>query len=466
MAQDILIIDDEADIRNLIAGILQDEGFTTRQAAEGLQGIEMIRDRCPDLVILDIWLGDSRNDGIKILELIKQETPDLPVLMISGHGTVETAVAAIKRGAYDFVEKPFKAERLLILVRRAMEAAALKDEVIELKSRTTDNMEIIGISLFSSQLRQTIQRVANTNSRVLISGPTGSGKELVARSIHGVSRLGKGRMVVFNCSVAGEDQFDRELYGEEKNGERLFTGALELAHNGTLLLDEISEIPLSCQSKLVRMLHEQSFTRLGGTRKIHVNVRILAATSADCEQAISLGLMREDLYNRLNVVPIPMLPLVARLDDVAPLATHFLSQIAQFKGIVAPRFTEEVLTSLQGYAWPGNIRQLKNVMEWIVIMTQSANVDEITLDMLPSDIAHRLPSTVTADRANEILNLPLREAREIFEREYMLAQLSKFSGNVSQTAHFIGMERSALHRKLRLLSVVTPQCLPKGGKAS
>ena len=462
MTQDILIIDDEADIRNLISGILQDEGFQTRQAPDGLQGIDMIRDRCPDLVILDIWLGDSRNDGIKILELIKQETPDLPVLMISGHGTVETAVTAIKKGAYDFVEKPFKAERLLILVKRAMEAAALKDEVIELKSRSIDNLDILGDSLFSNQLRQTIQKVAATNSRILISGPTGAGKELVARCIHNASRLGKGRMVVFNCAVHDAETFDRELYGQELNGERQYTGALELAHNGTLLLDEVSETPLSCQSKLVRTLHEQVFTRVNGERKINVNVRILAATSVDCEQAVAQGLMREDLYNRLNVTAISMLPLAARVDDVASLATHFLKQIAQLKGMAVPQLTQEVLHALQGYSWPGNVRQLKNVMEWIAIMTQSAEVSDITLDMLPSDIAHRLPSSLVSDRSHEVLNLPLREAREIFEREYMLAQLAKFSGNVSQTAHFIGMERSALHRKLRLLSVASTHLAAKG----
>ncbi len=464
MAQDILIIDDEADIRNLIGGILQDEGFFARQAADGLSGIDMIRDRCPDLVILDIWLGDSRNDGIKILELIKQETPDLPVLMISGHGTVETAVAAIKKGAYDFVEKPFKAERLLILVKRAMEAAALKDEVTDLKSRSIDGFDLLGISLFSMQLRQLIQKVSLTNSRVLISGPTGSGKEIVARSIHAHSRLGKGRMVVFNCAIRDPDQFERELYGEEQNGERLYTGALELAHNGTLLLDEITEIPFSCQSKLVRTLHELTFTRLNGVRKINVNVRVLAATSADCPQAIALGQIREDLFNRLNVVSIPMLPLVSRVDDIVPLAEHFLEKISQFKGISVPKLSAEVCSALQGYSWPGNVRQLKNVMEWIAIMIQGSDVNVITLEMLPSDIINKLPSVVTTERAGEILNLPLREAREIFEREYMLAQLAKFSGNVSQTASFIGMERSALHRKLRLLSVASPHFVMKGGR--
>lgn len=456
MAQDILIIDDEADIRNLIAGVLEDEGFETRQAEDGLKGIEHIRERCPSLVILDIWLGDSRYDGIKILEMIKQETPDLPVLMISGHGTVETAVAAIKRGAYDFVEKPFKAERLLILVRRAMEAAALRHEVVELKQRNMEAYEIIGCSHFTAQLRQTVQKVAAANSRILISGPTGGGKEFIARCIHNLSRLDRGRFIVVNCASPDPAQFERDLYGEEKNGERVSTGAYELAHNGTLFLDEVGEIPFTSQSKLVRTLHEQAFARVGGARKVQANVRVIGSTSVDCVKLIERGLLREDLYYRLNVVSIPVLPLCARPDDIPLLANRFLELIAQARSTPVPVLSQEAILALQNYNWPGNIRQLKNVMEWIIIMMESVDAEGVTLDMLPVEISQQASAAVALDKSSEILALPLREARELFEKEYMVAQLAKFSGNISQTASFIGMERSALHRKLRLLSVSAP----------
>jgi two-component system nitrogen regulation response regulator NtrX len=461
MKQDILIIDDEADIRSLISGILQDEGYETREAADGLKGIDLIRDRMPGLVILDIWLGDSRNDGIRILELIKQETPDLPVLMISGHGTIETAVAAIKRGAYDFIEKPFKAERLLILVRRALETASLRYEVNELKQRSTESLDIIGQSSFTNTLRQTIQKIAPTNSRVLITGPSGSGKELVARLIHQGFRGERGRMVVVNCAVDDSATLEKELYGEEKNGERTRIGAFEQAHNGTLLLDEIANIPMVCQSKLVRVLHEQSFTRVGGTRKVQANVRVIASSSLDCQNAINQQQLREDLYYRLSVISVGIQPLAQRVEDIPYLAEHFLKVIAESRGALPPKLTNEALSALQVYPWPGNIRQLKNVAEWIVIMTEKEVSQEVTLNMLPVDVTSKSPAVMTIDKSNDILNLPLREAREAFEREYMLAQLAKFSGNVSQTAMFIGMERSALHRKLRLLSVHAPCSLLK-----
>ena len=347
MAYDILIIDDEADIRTIVSGILSDEGFETRQAEDGHQGIDLIRQRRPNLVILDNWLGDSRSDGIKILELIKQETPELPVLMMSGHGTVEAAVASIKRGAYDFVEKPFKAERLLILVRRAIEAAALKDEVAELRQRSAKDDVLIGVSSSANAMRHHIEKIAPTNSRVLICGPTGAGKALMARLIHSGSRQGEGRFVVASCIGADATSFDKMLYGEEKNGERLSTGLWEQAHGGTLYLDEIADIPFVSQGKLVRVLHEQAFTRHGGSRKVFSNVRIIASTVHDCQKLVECGQLREDLLYRLNVIAAEVPPLYTRAEDIPHLAMHFLQKLSEIHGMSPPVLSQEAVMAMK-----------------------------------------------------------------------------------------------------------------------
>ncbi|MGB0935108.1 MAG: sigma-54-dependent transcriptional regulator [Alphaproteobacteria bacterium] len=455
MALEILIVDDEADIRNIIADLLEDEGYTTRQASDGPNAVEAITKRRPSLVLLDIWLGDSRFDGMKVLDLLRRDHPGVPVVMMSGHGNIQTAVKAIKNGAYDFVEKPFKADRLCLIIKRALETAHLREENTSLKSMVEDSSALVGTSPFISQLQTTISKVAPANSRVMITGPSGSGKELIAREIHEQSpRNGQGQFFVLNCASMDEATFDTELFGKEsKNVEKESqnTGILERAHLGTLLLDEITDMPLSIQGKLARVLQENAFTRIGGEQKVEIDVRVIATSSKDLKQAIEQGILREDLFYRLNVVPIPVKPLKDRKEDIPVLAEHFLKNACQQAGVSLRKMTDDTLAALQAYDWSGNIRQLKNVIDWTLIMSSD---EEIGVDMLPPEVVSNLPVTPQLDSSQEILKLPLREARELFEKQYLISQVSRFSGNISQTAQFIGMERSALHRKLRALGVV------------
>ena len=467
MSRDILIVDDESDIRSLTAAILVDEGYEPREAADSDAALQSVAVRRPNLVILDIWLQGSRLDGLEVLDRIKADHPDLPVVMISGHGNIETAVSAIKRGAYDFIEKPFKTDRLLLLIERAMEAADLRRENAELRLRAGSSTELIGQSNAVQQIRQAIDRVAPTSSRVLITGQAGVGKEVVARLIHDQSRRADGAFVVLNCANMEPDRMGSELFGVQAaaNGTsgQGKVGAFERAHNGTMLLDEVADMPLETQGKILRVLQEQTFERMGGGGpRVEVNVRVVATTSRSLTAEIEAGRFREDLYYRLNVVPIQVPSLRERRDDIPALAQHFIKRSSEVSGIQPRAVGEDALAALQAYDWPGNVRQLRNVADWLLIMSPGAAGAPIRADMLPPEIGSTAPPALNGDRSGEIMGLPLREAREIFEREYLLAQITRFGGNVSRTASFVGMERSALHRKLKNLGVAGSTRGPDG----
>ncbi|BBK31955.1 two-component system nitrogen regulation response regulator NtrX [Stella humosa] len=456
MAHDILIVDDEADIRMLIAGVLRDEGYATREAGDSRAAIAAVRARRPNLVILDIWLQGSELDGMGILDVLRREHPGLPVLMISGHGTIETAVSAIKLGAYDFVEKPFKTDRLLVLIERAIEAARLRRENEELRLRTGGSFELVGASSAIGQIRQAIERVSPTGSRVLVTGPAGAGKEVVARLIHNQSRRADGPFVVINCATMRPERLEVELFGTEgadgADGRRK-VGTFELAHSGTLFLDEVADMPLETQGKIVRALQDQTFERVGGSSRVEVDVRVIASTNRDLTAEMAAGRFREDLFYRLNVVPIRVPSLRERREDIPVLARHFMARSAETSGLPPRVLGEDALAALQAYEWPGNVRQLRNVIDWLLIMAPGDGREPIRADMLPSEIGSTTPAVLRWDKAGEIMTLPLREAREVFERQYLLAQLTRFGGNISRTASFVGMERSALHRKLKSLGV-------------
>jgi len=457
MAHDILIVDDEPDIRLVIAGILRDEGYQTREAADGAAAIEVVRARRPSLVVLDIWLQGSALDGLDVLDLIRHEHPSVPVVMISGHGTIETAVAAIKRGAYDFIEKPFKADRMLLVVERAIEAARLRRENEELRHRVGAEADLLGDSSAMHQVRQAIERVAPTGSRVLITGPAGCGKEVAARLLHRRSRRATGPFVALNCAAMRPDRLEVELFGAEAMAEgpdgAAKIGTLEQAHGGTLLLDEVSDMPLETQGKIVRVLQEQTFERVAGNTRVEVDVRVIASTNRDLSAEITNGRFREDLYYRLSVVPIRVPALRERRDDIPLLVEHFMAWSAATNGLPARRLGDDAMAVLQAYDWPGNVRQLRNVVDWLLIMTPGDPVEPIHADVLPPDIGGIAPAPLRDGNGGEIMALPLREARETFERRYLDAQMTRFGGNISRTATFIGMERSALHRKLRSLGI-------------
>ena len=459
MAHDVLIVDDEADIRMLISGILQDEGYQTRDAGDSTAALARIRQRQPSLVILDIWLQGSELDGMEILKIIRREAPSLPVLMISGHGTIETAVAAIKIGAYDFIEKPFKSDRLLLQVERAIDAARLRRDYEELKLRSGVDSELIGTSASINQLRQAIDKVAPTGSRVLITGPAGAGKEIAARLLHNRSRRAKGPFIAINCAVMRPERLEVELFGTEANGEGPDTprkiGTFEQAHGGTLFLDEVADMPLETQGKIVRVMQEQVFERVGGNNRVEVDVRVVASSNRDLAAEITAGRFREDLFYRLSVVPIRVPPLRERRDDIPLLVRHFMRHAAQTGGLTPRELGEDAMAALQSYEWPGNVRQLRNVVDWLLIMAPGEAKEPIRADMLPAEIGSIAPTVLKWEKGGEIMTLPLRDAREVFEREYLIAQVTRFGGNISRTAAFIGMERSALHRKLKSLGVIT-----------
>ncbi len=454
MASDILVVDDEEDIREIVSGILDDEGHETRTAADSDSALAAITDRVPRLIFLDIWLQGSRLDGLALLDEIKARYPDLPVVMISGHGNIETAVSAIKRGAYDFIEKPFKADRLLLVAERALETSKLKREVTELKRRSGDPAELIGTSVAVSQLKQTIDKIAPTNSRVMILGPSGSGKELVARLIHRKSNRAGGPFVVLNAAAITPERMEVALFGTESaaSHERK-VGALEEAHGGILYLDEVADMPRGTQNKILRVLVDQQFERVGGTKRVKVDVRIISSTARNLEELISEGEFREDLYHRLAVVPVRVPSLSERREDIPFLVDMFMRQVSEQAGIRNRRIGEDALAVIQAHTWPGNIRQLRNYMERLMILARSDGPETvISADMLPDDVSDMLPKASAAG-SNHIMTLPLREARELFERDYLIAQINRFGGNISRTAEFVGMERSALHRKLKSLGV-------------
>jgi two-component system nitrogen regulation response regulator NtrX len=454
MASDILIVDDEADIRELVAGILDDEGFTTRTARDSDSALAEIANRRPNLVFLDIWLQGSKLDGLQLLEQIKRDHGDLPVVMISGHGNIETAVAAIKRGAYDFIEKPFKSDRLILVATRALETSRLKREVKELKQLAPTASIMTGRSACMNQLRQTIDRAAKANSRILIVGPSGAGKELAARTLHNMSSRADGPFVVVNAAAITPERMEIEMFGVEPNGEHARkTGALEEAHGGTLFIDEIGDMPRETQNKILRVLVEQTFQRQGGTAKVSVDVRIISSTARNLEEEIAGGRFREDLYHRLSVVPIRVPPLSERREDIPELIDYFMDQISAATGLPKRQIGQDAMAVLQSHVWPGNVRQLRNNVERVMILAGGGPEVIITADMLPQDVGSMVPAMPTSSNGEHIMGLPLREAREVFERDYLMAQISRFSGNISRTAEFVGMERSALHRKLKALGV-------------
>jgi two-component system nitrogen regulation response regulator NtrX len=455
MASDILIVDDESDICELVAGLLQDEGYSTRTAQDSDSALNEIRARRPNLVFLDIWLQGSRLDGLQLLDAIKEQHPDIPVVMISGHGNIETAVAAIKRGAYDFIEKPFKADRLVLVADRALETSRLKREVKELKALTPLPTTMVGRSPAMNQLRQTIEKVAPTNSRVMIVGPSGAGKETAARALHALSARANGPFVVINAAAITPERMETELFGVEQSngGQQRKVGALEEAHGGTLFIDEIADMPRDTQNKILRVLVDQTFQRVGGSTKVAVDVRIVSSTSRSIEAEIAAGRFREDLYHRLAVVPVRVPPLAERREDIPDLVTFFMEQISQATGLPQRKIGGDAMAVLQSHDWPGNVRQLRNNVERLMILAGGDANATITANMLPQDVGSMVPSMPNGHGGEQLMGLPLREARELFEREYLLAQINRFGGNISRTAEFVGMERSALHRKLKALGI-------------
>jgi two-component system, NtrC family, nitrogen regulation response regulator NtrX len=454
MATDILIVDDEDDIRELVAGILSDEGHGARLARNSDEALAAVEARRPQLILLDIWLQGSRLDGLQLLEIIKKQHPTVPVVMISGHGNIETAVTAIKLGAYDFIEKPFKSDRLILIAERALETSRLKREVSDLRARTGSVDHLVGSSTAMNNLKRVIERVGPANSRVLISGPAGAGKELAARLIHAQSSRAAGPFVVINAPTMTPDRMEAELFGVEATDERpRAVGALEEAHGGTLYLDEVADMPLETQSKILRVLVDQNFQRVGGTARVHVDVRIISSTSRDLAEAITEGRFREDLFHRLSVVPIRAPSLSERREDIPELIEFFMDQASGTMGVPRRRIAADAMAVLQSHDWPGNIRQLRNNVERLMILASGEPDSEITAALLPSEIGALVPSIPSGVGGEKLMSLPLREAREVFEREYLVAQINRFGGNISRTAEFIGMERSALHRKLKSLGV-------------
>ena len=453
MAHDILIVDDEDDIRQLIAGILDDEGFETRQAGTSAQAFAAIAARQPSLVILDVWLRDSEHDGLQMLEIIRREHPAQQVIMISGHGTFDMAVSATKMGAYDFISKPFKTDVLLHTVARAIEESRLRLENTELHARAIDRFDdLIGNSPAIAQLRQAVERVAPTDSRILLTGPSGVGKSVVARMVHRLSARKESRFVVLNCAGLQPGRLEAALFGAEpKEGGRREIGVLEAAHRGTVLLDEVADMPLETQGKITRVLQSKQFERLGGNNEVEVDVRVLATTNRDIRAEIEAGRFREDLFYRLNVVPVSVPPLAARRQDIPELADHLIERLCRTKGHPPCGLSDVARAALQAHAWPGNVRELVNVLERLLL--NAAPNAEIDSDAVSMAIGQDAPAVIGREMESEVMNQPLREAREAFERKYLEFHLTRFSGNISSTAKFVGMDRAALHRKLKLLRV-------------
>lgn len=452
MALEVLVVDDEADIRELVSGVLEDEGYSVRTAADSTAALDAIDDRRPSMVLLDVWLQGSRLDGLQLLQEIKRRDPSLPVLVISGHGNLDTAVAAVREGAIDFIEKPFEAERLVYLVDRATETDALRRENATLRKQFGQDEQLNGASVAINTVRATLKRVAPTGSRVLITGPGGVGKEIAARMIHLWSPRAKAPFIVLSAAMMSPDRVEEELFGSETDGVAR-PGLLEQAHGGTIFLDEIADMPLTTQGKILRVLTDQSYHRVGGQRPVKVDVRVLSATSRILSEEIAAGRFREDLYYRLNVVPVKLPALRERREDIPELVSHFLARFAAERRIPTPSLSDEAMAALQAHEWPGNVRQLRNIIERTIILAPGDRVGCIEVDLLPSEVLDN-PGTIGVTSATmTIMGSPLREARESFEREYLKIQIRRFSGNISRTASFIGMERSALHRKLKALGI-------------
>jgi two-component system nitrogen regulation response regulator NtrX len=449
---DILIVDDERDIRELISEILKDEGFATRLAGNSDDAMSAINAEAPSLMILDIWLKDSRMDGIDILKTVKRDNPDIPVVIISGHGNIEIAVAAIKQGAYDFIEKPFNIDQLLVVIRRAMETSRLRRENQSLKRQDGAQSEMIGSSAAFRTLISQLDKVTKSNGRVMLSGPAGSGKEVAARYIHANSNRASAPFVTVNCAGVSPDKMEEVLFGREGTERGVEPGLLEQAHGGVIYFDEIADMPLGTQSKILRVLVDQQFHRVGGADKVRVDLRVISSTNRNLEAEIEAETFRQELYHRLNVVPIAVPSLEERREDIPLLAEHFIAECNANQGLTLRALSDDASALMQTMIWPGNVRQLKNLIERVLILSDGTGPIE----------ARELPGE--EDTSNEegrvvlsgaLATLPLREAREAFEREYLLTQINRFGGNISRTANFVGMERSALHRKLKSLGVVT-----------
>lgn len=452
MTLDILVVDDESDIRELVAGVLEDEGYETRGAADSDSALEAIAERRPSLVLLDVWLQGSRLDGLELLDEIKRRDASIPVLVISGHGNLDTAVAAIRRGASDFIEKPFEAERLLLLVERATETERLRREVASLRASVGRETDLTGTSGAINGVRATLKRVAATGSRVMITGGPGTGKEVAARLLHEWSNRAAGPFVIVSAARMTPERVEEELFGVE-DGDLVHPGLLEQAHGGTLFLDEIADMPMATQGRILRVLTEQKFSRVGGQRQVKVDVRVISATARDLMAEIAEGRFREDLFYRLNVVPVTIPPLAERREDIPPLVEHFVAHYASERRVPTPEVAADAMVALQSYEWPGNVRQLRNVVEATVILAPGDRIGRIDIDLLPTEVLGRRGGESEGNGAAAMMGAPLKEARETFEREYLRVQIRRFSGNISRTAHFIGMERSALHRKLKLLGI-------------
>jgi two-component system nitrogen regulation response regulator NtrX len=459
MALDILIIDDEDDIRDLIAGILEDEGYQTRQAHDADSGLNEIARRRPSLVFLDIWMQGSRLDGLQLLDEFQSQHPDMPVVMISGHGNVETAVSAIRRGAYDYIEKPFKVDRLLLITQRAMEAARLKNEVADLRERSSNTVELVGNSQAMQAVKGVIEKSAPTNSRIFISGSSGTGKGLSARLIHQRSARAESPFVEINCSLYSPEEVGVVLFGREtreKTGTlRTEVGALERAHGGTLYLSEVAALPQVAQQALLRTLVESKFNRVGGAVAVPIDVRIISSSSQNVAGLIEQGQFRSDLFHRLSIVPLHLTPLKERREDIPPLVDVFIEQVCRLHNLKSLSIGDDAVAVLQAQDWPGNARQLRNSIERLLILVKDQTPADgvITAALLPPDIGEVLPTVGDSDSSAHLMSLPLRDAREVFERQYLMAQIERFGGNISKTAEFVGMERSALHRKIKSLGL-------------
>ncbi|GAB4534107.1 MAG: sigma-54 dependent transcriptional regulator [Ruegeria sp.] len=449
---DILIVDDERDIRELVSDILEDEGYTTRLAANSDECMNAINAEPPGLLILDIWLKDSRMDGIDILKAVRRDNPDIPVVIISGHGNIEIAVAAIKQGAYDFIEKPFNIDQLMVVIRRAMETSRLRRENASLKRKEVSSSEMIGNSAAFRAMVAQLDKVTKSNGRVMLRGPAGSGKEIAARYIHAHSNRANAPFVTVNCAGIEPERVEEVLFGRESPERGIESGLLEQAHGGVIYFDEVADMPLGTQSKILRVLVDQQFQRVGGSDKVRVDLRVISSTNRDLEAEIAAERFREELYHRLNVVPIAVPSLEDRREDIPVLARHFIQMCNETQGLPVRELSDEAVALLQTMSWPGNVRQLKNLVERVLILGDGSG--PIEARELPSDEdKSEEPGRVVLSGA--LATLPLREAREAFEREYLLTQINRFGGNISRTASFVGMERSALHRKLKSLGVVT-----------
>ena len=449
---DILIVDDERDIRELISDILRDEGYTTRLAANSDECLSEINTDAPALIILDIWLKDSRMDGIDILKTVKKDNPGVPIVIISGHGNIEIAVAAIKQGAYDFIEKPFNIDQLMVVIRRAMETSRLRRENDALRRRDEVPSEMIGSSAAFKMLKANLDKVTKSNSRVMLTGPSGCGKEIAARYIHANSSRAAEPFITVNCASIGPDQMEEVLFGREGPERGIEPGLLEQAHGGVLYFDEAADMPLGTQSKILRVLVEQQFQRVGGTDTVRVDIRVISSTNKNLEEEIDAGRFRQELYHRLTVVPIAVPSLDERREDIPALASHFIENFNRIQSLPLREFSDDAIAHLQTMLWPGNIRQLKNIAERVLILGEGIGPIE-ACELPKSEDRPQDDGRVTL--SGPLATLPLRDARELFEREYLLIQINRFGGNISRTASFVGMERSALHRKLKSLGVVT-----------